>query len=119
MAEVIGLPHSVHSGGVSGSVSSSIVLMTSTKGTSAMMPPKFSGAMLAIAPISMPPAEPPCATMRSWLVKPCSTRWRGRGDEIGEGVHLLQALAVLVPVIALVLAAANMGDGIDEAAIGQ
>ena len=43
----------------------------------------------------------------------------GRGDEIGEGVLLLQALAVFVPVIAFVLAAANMGDGIDEAAIGE
>jgi hypothetical protein len=32
---------------------------------------------------------------------------------------LLLALAVLVPGIALVLAAADMGDGVDEAAIDQ
>ncbi len=34
----MGFPHSGHSGGVSGKVSSSIVLSTSTKGTSATMP---------------------------------------------------------------------------------
>ena len=34
----IGLPHSGHSGGVSGRVLSSMVLSTSTNGTSAMMP---------------------------------------------------------------------------------
>jgi hypothetical protein len=39
------------------------------------------------------------------------------GDEIGEGVDLLVALAVFVPCKTLVLAAADMGDGIDEAAI--
>ena len=60
----IGLPHSGHSGGVSGSFSSSMVLSTSTNGTSAMMPRNSSGAMLATTPISMPPAEPPLATMR-------------------------------------------------------
>ena len=38
-------------------------------------------------------------------------------DEIGEAVDLLLPLAVLVPAIALVLAAAHMGNGIDEAAI--
>ena len=42
-----------------------------------------------------------------------------RGDEVGERVRLLLALAVLVPAIALVLAAAHMGDGVDEAAIDQ
>ena len=58
-ASAIGLPHSGHSGGVSGRVSSSMVFSTSTNGTSAMMPAKRSGARLATAPISMPPAEPP------------------------------------------------------------
>ena len=63
-ASVIGLPHSGHSGGVSGSVSSSMVFSTSTNGTSATMPANSSGARLATAPISMPPALPPWPTMR-------------------------------------------------------
>ncbi len=42
-----------------------MVFSTSTKGTSATMPRKqFAGAMLATAPISMPPALPPWPTMR-------------------------------------------------------
>ena len=64
----IGLPHSGHSGGVSGRVSSSMVLSTSTKGTSAMMAAKSSGAMLATAPMSMPPADPPWAAIRPAVV---------------------------------------------------
>ena len=64
----IGLPHSGHSGGVSGSVSSSMVLSTSTNGTSATMPANKSPARLATAPISMPPAEPPWPTIRFALV---------------------------------------------------
>jgi hypothetical protein len=63
-SSVIGLPHSGHSGGVSGRVSSSIVFSTSTKGTSETMPAKSSPARLATAPISMPPALPPWPTMR-------------------------------------------------------
>ena len=42
-----------------------------------------------------------------------------RGDKVGEAIGLFLALAVAVPAIALVLAAADMGDGIDEAAIHQ
>jgi hypothetical protein len=41
------------------------------------------------------------------------------GDEVAEAVHLLLALAVLVPAIALVLAAAHMGDGVDEVPIND
>ncbi len=41
------------------------------------------------------------------------------GDEVGEGVALRFALAIGVPGIALVLAAADVGDGIDEAAVDQ
>src|SRR3979409_1779525 len=46
----IGLPHSGHSGGVSGSVSSSMVLSTSTNGTSATMAANHSPARLATRP---------------------------------------------------------------------
>src|SRR6185503_12988011 len=42
-----------------------------------------------------------------------------RGDEVGEGVELLLALAVGVPAITLVLAAADVGDGEDETAIDE
>ena len=41
------------------------------------------------------------------------------GDEVGKCVHLLVALAVFIPGKTLVLAAANMSDGIDEAAIHE
>ena len=43
----------------------------------------------------------------------------GRGGEVVEGVGLLLALAVEIPAPALVGAAADVGDGIDEAAIDQ
>src|SRR4051794_18835999 len=54
-----GFPHSMYSCVVSGSVGSSIVLITSTKGTYATTALKRSGRMFAIAPISRPPALPP------------------------------------------------------------
>ena len=43
----------------------------------------------------------------------------GDVDEVGEGVLLLQQLAVLVPAAAHFLAAADMGDGVDHAAVEQ
>ncbi len=43
----------------------------------------------------------------------------GGGDEVLEGVFLALELAVFVPAIALFLAAADMGDGVDEAAISE
>ena len=49
----------------------------------------------------------------------CCREIFARGDEVGEAVHLLLALALAVPAIALVLAAADMGDGIDEAAVDE
>src|SRR5262245_27333182 len=42
-----------------------------------------------------------------------------RGNEVVEGVCLLLAFPVLVPRIALVLAAPDMGDSVDEAAIDE
>ena len=72
----VGSPHSSHSGGVSGRLASSIVASTSTNGTSAMISANRSGARLATAPISRPPALPPCATTRPLLVKPSAMRKR-------------------------------------------
>ena len=42
-----------------------------------------------------------------------------RRDEIVEGVKLLVQLAVGVPMVAFVLAAADMRDGVDEAAVDE
>src|SRR3546814_7128910 len=56
---VIGLPHSGHSPGVSGSSASSIVLSTSTNGTSAITAPHRSGSELTTAPINSPPTDRP------------------------------------------------------------
>ena len=41
------------------------------------------------------------------------------GNKVGECILFLVELAVLVPAIAAFFAAANMSDGIDEAAIDQ
>ena len=118
-ASVIGLPHSGHSGGVSGRLSSSMVFSTSTNGTSATMPANSSGARLATAPISMPPALPPWPTILPAAVYLLCDQRARRRLEVGEGVGLLLALAVEVPAPALVRAAAHVGDGIDEAAVDQ
>ena len=63
-----GLPHSSNSPTVRGSDSSSIVLMTSTKGTRAMTAWKRSGRMFVTAPMRSPPAEPPSMTNSSFDV---------------------------------------------------
>jgi len=41
------------------------------------------------------------------------------GDEVGEGVLLLHHLAVVVPLAAHLLAAANVRDGVDDPAVEQ
>jgi hypothetical protein len=43
----------------------------------------------------------------------------GAGDEVGEGVALGQQLAAVVPVLAQFAAAADMGQGVDHAAVQQ
>ena len=62
---VSGLPHSSYSLVVSGIEASSMVVTTSTTGTCDRITSSLSGAMLAIAPISRPPALPPYAATRS------------------------------------------------------
>ena len=54
--------------------SSSIVVTTSTNGTCATSTRYFSGARLATAPISRPPALPPMAATRSGAAYPSLTR---------------------------------------------
>src|SRR6516162_8082002 len=65
-----GSPHSSHSVTVSGSDGSRIVFSASTNGTCVTMPPNVPGDMLAIAPMSSPPAEPPRAISRGADVQP-------------------------------------------------
>ena len=55
---------------VSGRVSSSMVLTTSTNGTSATTALKSSGRWLTTAPISRPPALPPSIASCSGVVRP-------------------------------------------------
>src|SRR3546814_6347709 len=49
----------------------------------------------------------------------CFDQPLGRRNEILEGVYFLLALAVEIPAVALVGAAADVGDGIDEAAVDE
>ena len=74
-----------------------MVVRQSTKGTSATMARNSSGARLATAPISRPPALPPRATSRSGEVHPSVDQVPGAGDEVGEGVRLGRQLPLLVP----------------------
>ena len=67
-AAFFGLPHWIHSPVVSGIEASSIVLMTSTNGTSATTALNRSGRRLVTAPISRPPALPPLMVIRSFAV---------------------------------------------------
>lgn len=62
------MPHSSHSPTVSGRSGRRIVVSASTNGTSAWIARKADGARFATAPISSPPAEPPCAASRSAAV---------------------------------------------------
>ena len=58
-----------------------MVVRQSTKGTSATMARNSSGARLATAPISRPPALPPRATRRSGAVHPSPTRVRAQATK--------------------------------------
>ena len=75
--------------------------------------------MLAIAPMSSPPADRPRAKAFLRIVVLVGAEPARHVDEVREGVDLVQQLAVLVPVAAHLLAAADVRDGHDEAAIEQ
>ena len=115
----IGFPHSGHSPGVSGNPTSSSVFKTSTKGSLATTERKRSGAMLAAAPISAPPADSPMATMRPLLVMPPATRCSAAAMKSERCIALVLTHPLAVPALAFLVAAANMGEGEDEAAIDQ
>ena len=67
-SRIFGLPHSSNSPTVRGSDSSSMVLITSTKGTRSTAAAQQSGRRLSTAPMSRPPALPPSMTSRSGAV---------------------------------------------------
>ena len=109
-ASASGLPHSSYSMTVSGSVASSIVVRLSTNGTPATTPPNASGARLATAPISRPPALPPSATSTSGRVSPAATRCRAQATKSVNVVRLCSSLPLVVPAAAHLAAAADVGD---------
>ena len=57
--------------------------------------------------------------MRPGLVSPVATELLGDGDEIRERVGLCRQAAGVVPRLALLAAAPDMGNGVDESAIHQ
>ena len=114
-----GLPHSGHSGGVSGSSLSSMVLSTSTKGTSATIPANRSGARLADRAHEHAARAAAMGDDASARRVACIDQGLAAGDEIRERVRLLLALAIHVPAPALLGAAADMRDRIDESAVDE
>ena len=96
-----------------------MVFMTSTNGTCATTALNRSGRMLATAPTSRPPALPPWMTSRSRRRVALARPVFGAVDEVREGVHLLHHPALLAPLLAEFAAAADVGHGVDHAAIEQ
>lgn len=88
----------------------------STNGTTAWIPANSSGARLATAPMSRPPALPPSATSRSGAEAGVH-QVPGAGDEVGEGRPLEQLLTLLVPEPAHLAAAPDVRHGVDHAAV--
>src|SRR3546814_19260688 len=62
--------------------------------------------------------RPPRSTRTDPLF-PDTTLFRSGRDEVAEGVGLLLQLAIEIPAVALVGAAADVGDGVDEAAVDE
>ncbi len=116
-ADSSGLPHSSHSVTVSGSDGSRMVLSTSTNGTSATMPANASGAWLATAPMSRPPADPPRATSRSGEVHPTENRCAAQATKSVNVFFFAISLPSLVPAAAHLAAAAHVRHGEDEATV--
>ncbi len=114
-----GSPHSSHSVTVSGSDGSSIVVTTSTNGTSATIAPKRSGRRFATAPIKSPPALPPSRREpRRRRVVLGDQVLRAR-DEVGERVGLVLEPAGLVPRAAHLASAPHVRHREDETAIEE
>ena len=101
-------------------MSSSIVVRTSTKGTSATTAPNRSGAALITAPISSPPADPP--RMRQPVRGGPAGRRPGARATATKSLKVVgfwASRAHLVPRAAHLAAAAHVGDGEDDPAVEQ
>ena len=119
MAGSRGSPHSSHSVMVSGMDGSSIVVTTSTNGTSATTARHRSGAMENTAPWSSPPADRPRETIRSGAAQPLAGQQVGRRDEVGERGALAVQMALVPPAAAALPAAAHVRHRVDEPAVQQ
>ncbi len=96
-----------------------MVVSGSTNGTWARIPANRSGARLATAPISSPPALPPNATSSCGRVNPESTKCCATATKSVKVFFFSKQLAVLVPQPAHLAAAADMGDDEHHAAVQQ
>ena len=115
----IGSPHSSHSGGVSGSVSSIMVASASTNGTSATIPANSSGASLATTPIRRPPALPPCATIRPAPVYPSAIRCRAAARKSENVFGFLPSLPSSYQRQPLSVPPRTCAMAVDEAAVDE
>src|ERR1041384_2309558 len=95
----IGLPHSGHSPGVSGSVSSSMVLTTSTNGTSPTAAPHSPGLLLPTAPPRLAAGRAAVDRDPAGGREPRPDQPLGDVDEIVERVGPLGELAVEEPLV--------------------
>ena len=116
---MIGLPHSGHSMGVSGNVSSSMVFSTSTKGTCATTARHSSGRQVrrdADQRAARGSARDGDAARRG---KPLVDEVLCDIHEVVERVFALLQLAVEVPLVTEIIAAADVRDGESKAAVEQ
>ena len=88
----------------------------SSSGTAQMTARKSSGCCVIAAPMSRPPFEPPeMASSIGARVACCRSRYSRRGDEVVEHVLLVLAHPGLVPVLAVLAAAAQVRHRVDAA----
>src|SRR5712664_2114475 len=114
-----GLPHSSNSMTVRGRDSSNMVLITSTKGTYVTTAWNRSGRRLVTAPIQQPAGA--ATHDRQAILRGVAQgdQVLGGGDEVREGVHLVHHAALVVPLLAQLAAAVDVGHRIADATIDQ
>ena len=76
-----------------------------------------SGRWVSAAPTSRPPLDPPEIASCAGVVQPVGDQPLGGGVEVVEDVLLVAAHAGAVPLLALLAAAAQVGDGVDAAGL--
>ena len=91
----------------------------SSSGTAICAARQRSGRWVIAAPISRPPLLPPRMASRSRRREAGVDQPVGGGDEVVEGLLLVLAHAGAVPGLALLGAAADVGDGVDAAVVAH